>query len=50
MDQPLQKMSMNYNPHFRLLHDYFPAVENWLKLRSYICNLSNNVGPERGMY
>ena len=34
-------MSINYNPHnnshFLLLQDYFPAVANWLKLRSYIC-------------
>ena len=31
---------INYNPynysHFLLLQDYFPAVANWLKLRSYI--------------
>jgi hypothetical protein len=31
------KMSINYNPHFLLLQDYFPAVANWLKWRSYIC-------------
>ena len=28
---------INYNPHFLLLQDYFPAVANWLKLRSYTC-------------
>ena len=41
MYQPRQKISMNYNwhnnSHFRLLQDYFPAVANWLKLRSDIC-------------
>ena len=35
---------MNYNPHnnsyFLLLLDYFPAVENWLKLRSHIYMVS----------
>lgn len=41
-NQPLQKMSINYyshnNSHFLLLRDYFLAVANWLKLRSYICS------------
>ena len=36
-----QKMSIHYNPHnnshFQLPQDYFPAVANWLKLRSYVC-------------
>ena len=36
-------MSMNYNPqnhsNFLLLQVSFPAVANWLKLRSYICNV-----------
>lgn len=27
------------NPHFLMLQDYFPAVQNWLKLRSNICSL-----------
>jgi hypothetical protein len=40
------KMSINYNPHNNshslLLQDYFLAVENWLKLRSYICRLNMN--------
>jgi hypothetical protein len=35
------KISINYNlqnnSHFLLLDDYFPAVANWLKLRSYMC-------------
>lgn len=26
-----------YNSYILLLQDYFPAVANWLKLRSYIC-------------
>jgi hypothetical protein len=25
------QMSTNYNPPYLMLHDYFPAVENWLK-------------------
>ena len=45
-------MSINYNPHnnshFLLLQDYFPAVVNWLKLRSYICSVSECVGGVLG--
>ena len=45
MYQPLQKISINYNPHnnspFLLLLDYYPAVANRLKLRSYICITMN---------
>jgi hypothetical protein len=37
------KMAVNSNPHnnshILLLLDYFPAVANWLTLRSYICIL-----------
>jgi hypothetical protein len=35
-------MYMNYNPHFLLLQDYFPAVAISLKLRSYICMSHNS--------
>ena len=33
-------MSIQITIHVLLLQDYFPAVANWFKLRSYICTLA----------